>query len=590
MAPQKPRTKPIIKNSLVQRIIVYMIVLIALLVSILLVYSFTSYSILQNEVKKGAENFLQVYGTELRNRVRQMDGVLENLLVQNISELQLLKSSEETKRFYASQDIHNYIQDVALSNDSVDFIVVADSGYDICLDAASTTTTYWDRTAIREFTMEKTKEEDFLAEWNFIELNNKIYLYKMYVYNNRAVAAFTSTVHFLQTIPDADYGEQTFVIADEMGIIQDYFGNEWQPEIKGLVVNQMDLQQGFIVAFPIVNGQLQLYSLVKNASIWNQVRVNTLVLFAVIVFTILFGFLIIRYTVKEIVYPLNSMAAVMNRIDQGEYNSRIEEKFGTREFTHLRDSFNTLMDEILILKIQAYEKLIELKDAELKNIRLQLRPHFFLNAITTIMSLCSKGKKTQLKQYVDSLSKNIRYMFKARMHTVFVREEIQHVENYMEMQEFKYPNCIFHYVELPPELEEWNIPQMLIQTFIENEYKYAVSIDIPLTILIRISTEIYQDEKMLLIEIEDDGLGYPQDVIAYMNGQGNKQEDDGNRVGLWSIKSMMELMYERRGLISLSNIQPHGCLNKIWVPDKPVNESQDVERDWVIDRKGISKL
>ena len=73
------------------------------------------------------------------------------------------------------------------------------------------------------------------------------------------------------------------------------------------------------------------------------------------------------------------MASVMNRIDQGEYNSRLEEEFGTREFMHLRDSFNTLMDEILVLKIQAYEKLIELKDAELKIIRLQIRPHFFLN-------------------------------------------------------------------------------------------------------------------------------------------------------------------------------------------------------------------
>jgi sensor histidine kinase YesM len=589
MTHQKPITKPMIKSSLVKRIIVYMIVLIALLVSILAVYSFTSYLILQNEVKKGAENFLQVYGTELRNRIRQMDGVLENLLVQNISELKLLKSSDEAKRFYAAQDIHNYIQDVALSNDSVDFLVVADSGYDICLDAASTPTTYWDRTAIREYTMEKTKEVGLLAEWNFIDLNNKTYLYKIYVYNNRAVAAFTSTTHFLQTIPDGDYGEQTFVLTDEEGMIQDSFGKKWEPDIIGLSLDQTDLQQGFIVEFSIVSGQIQLYSLVKNISIWNQTRVNTLVVLAVISFTILFGFLLIRYILKEIVHPLNSMAAVMNRIDQGEYNSRIEENYGTREFTHLRDSFNTLMDEILILKIQAYEKLIELKDAELKNIRLQLRPHFFLNAITTILSLCSKGKKTQLKQYVDSLSKNIRYMFKTRMHTVSIKEEIQHVENYMEMQEFKYPKCIFHYVDLPPELEEWKIPQMLIQTFIDNEYKYAVSIDIPLTILIRISTDIYQDEKMLLIEIEDDGLGYPQDVLAYMNGQGPKQVNDGNRIGLWSIKNLMELMYERRSLIYLSNIQPHGCLNRIWVPKKPVHESQNEEQDWLIERKDINQ-
>ena len=577
------------KKSLIRQIIVYMVVLLALLFVVLVAYSFTSYLILRNEVQKGAENFLQVYGTELKNRVAKMDGVLTNLLVQNFTELQLLKSSNEAKRFYASQDIHNYISDVALSDSSVDFIVVADTMYDICLDASSTTTTYWDRTAIREFTIQQASLDDYLAEWNFIDLNNKKYLYKMYVYNDRAVAAFTSTTHFMETIPNGDYGDQTFVLTDEQDTVQDFLGEEWEPGVKGLALNQIDLKQGFSVRYPVVKGQVNLASLVKNQSIWSQTRVNMIVVLTVIVFTILFGFLLIRYIMRQMVSPLNGMAGVMNRIDQGEYTFRVEGNFSTREFLHLKDSFNKLMDEIVNLRIAAYEKVIALKDAELKVIQLQLRPHFFLNAITTIMSLSTKGKNQKIKEYVDSLSSNIRYMFKARMHTVAIREEIEQIENYIDMQEFRYPNCIFHYVEIPPELGEWQIPQMLVQTFIENEYKYAVSIDTPLTILIRISLSFHQDEEMLLIEIEDDGMGYPQDVLGYMNGDLPRPENDGSRIGLWSIKNMMELMYERQGLIELSNIEPHGCLNRIWVPVKPVHESHEETQSWLIARKGTNE-
>jgi hypothetical protein len=136
------------KKSIIRQIIVYMAVLILLLVSVLAAYTFTSYMILQNEVRQGAENFLQVYGGELKNRVTQMDKVMKNLLLQNFTELQLLKSANESKRFYASQDIHNYISDVALSDTSVDCLVVADIQYGICLDAQSTTLTYWDRSAL----------------------------------------------------------------------------------------------------------------------------------------------------------------------------------------------------------------------------------------------------------------------------------------------------------------------------------------------------------------------------------------------------------------------------------------------------------
>ena len=110
---------------------------------------------------------------------------------------------------------------------------------------------------------------------------------------------------------------------------------------------------------------------------------------------------------------------------------------------------------------------------------------------------------------------------------------------------------------------------MLIHTFIENEFKYAVSMDKVLTILIKISLQIYQNEEMLLIEIEDDGKGYPREVLDYMSGKAKRVSAKGNRVGLWSIKRMIELMYERTDLVVLENIEPFGCLNKIYIPRNP---------------------
>ena len=74
-----------------------------------------------------------------------------------------------------------------------------------------------------------------------------------------------------------------------------------------------------------------------------------------------------------------------------------------------------------------------------------------------------------------------------------------------------------------------------------------------------------------------------------MDGRGMRQENNGSRIGLWNIKNMMELMYEREGLISLSNIQPHGCLNRIWVPVKPIHQAKEDSQDWVSARKGFNE-
>jgi sensor histidine kinase YesM len=265
----------------------------------------------------------------------------------------------------------------------------------------------------------------------------------------------------------------------------------------------------------------------------------------------------------------------MERIKDGEYENRIDGNFSSKEFQMLQETINRMVDEIVGLKIQTYEKFIALQDMELKSIRLQLKPHFFLNALTTILSLNSQNKDIQIKNYIEALSKNVRYMFRAGFHTVTIKEEIRHVENYFEMQELKYPECIFYLIDLPQELEEWKIPQMLIHTFIENEYKYAVSMDTTLTILIKVSRQQYKGEETLLIELEDDGKGYPKEVLDYMNGITEKTSEKGERIGLWSIKRMMELMYEREDLVSLANIDPHGCLNRIYVPPKAKHELEE---------------
>lgn len=563
------------KKKLIGRIISYMAILIVLLAALLAVYAFSSYSILNDELQTEATGILDVYGGQLKSRVTQMDTALKNLLLQNQAKLLLLKSTEEAKRFYASQDIHNSISDAVQTDKSVNAFVVADNDYGICVDAAAKSLGYWDRTALREYTVACASREDIPKTWQFVTLRGRAYLYKMYVYRGRAAAAYTTVDDFLATVPRADGDAQSLILTDTDGIIIGFTGSALNAQQVGANLFTIQTQGTRAEPYVIAEGQVLLHLRIRSVIVWNQTRIVMAVILAVIIITLIFGALIVRYISREMVRPMESMTEDMRRMDGETDTLRIKDDYGTEEFTQLKDTFNRLMDTIVHLRIQTYEKRIELREMELKSIRLQLRPHFFLNAITTLSSLGSQGKEQEMKTYADALSRNIRYMFKSGFHTVPVREEIRHVENYFAMQECKYPGCIFHFTDLPQELEEWRIPQMVIQTFVENEYKYALSVDDVLTILIHVSLETLQDEEMLLIRIEDDGKGYPQDVLQYMNGNTPHPANDGERIGLWGIRRMMALMYEREDLIQLANIEPHGCVNLIRVPRAPVHEYQE---------------
>lgn len=300
-------------------------------------------------------------------------------------------------------------------------------------------------------------------------------------------------------------------------------------------------------------------------------------LLGILLVSLVSGVALVRSIRREILIPMGEMRKNMEQIKQGDYLHRMEGSYESEEFELLKTSFNRLMDEIVGLKIKSYERQIELQQSELRSIRLQIRPHFFLNAMTTISSLSMQGKNREIQKYIDALSKNIRYIFKSGLHTVPLREEIRHVENYFEMQELKYPGSVFYYISAEPGTENWEIPQMLLHTVIENEYKHAVSVDNMLSIFIK----IYQrrEEDMLCIEVEDDGRGYPPDVLEAFDKGDEKPARDGSRVGLWSLRKMLELMYERRGLFEISNVAPHGCMNRFLIPREPVCQMEPQEKD-----------
>lgn len=450
--------------------------------------------------------------------------------------------------------------------------VIAEAEYGTCLNANRGGLPLEEREKIREYVMEYAKRGEQNGSWKFGTVGTgKAYLYKILVWRQRAIAAFVSADMLLATIPDVQVSNCSFVLADEMDKIWGYSGyesfeNNIEIHLTDLPTAHMLMKQDWVI-----DGQVNLYAFENKTDVFRQFRSGAVLLLCAIILLCIFDFVFTGIVRRNLIVPINEMRKDMKHIEEGEYSLRVKEMGNNQEFSMFAQTFNKLMDEILNLRIQFYEKKLALSDAEQKYIRLQIRPHFFLNALTTISSLSSQGKDRDIEKYITALSKNIRYMFSSGLHTVPIKEEIRHVENYFEMQELKYPGCIFYYIDLPQELEDWKIPQMLIHTLVENEYKYAVSVDASLMVLIKINIEIINEEKMLVIEVEDDGPGYPKDVLEYMNGDTGRSKD-GTRVGLWSIKRLLELMYDRKNLFLLENVEPHGALNRIYIPENAVNE------------------
>ena len=559
------------KQSFVRMMNLMMGIQMAAVSVLLIIFAVSVYSAARKETDIAAENFLHIYATQIENRIQKVDMQLTTIINED-EDLQLLESEDEAKRHYASVRLAQSINDIINIDQSADIFVITEADHNICIDAKADNLPYADKNSLRSMFMDYAEPGRQTDGWKFQKIGDTFYLYRAIVSNRRVTAAAISAESLLKTVSLRDVDTYGFVLTDADDMVKAYAGYPLFDHEVDIRIDALRAVRNLENREEMLNGRVRLYSYESRTNVFRHLYKNAIFILAVIALLCVFDLYFMGTERKQIIQPMQGMIQDMERIRGGDYELRVEERGDNQEFSLLSRTFNQMMDEIVNLKIRFYEKQLALSDAEQKYIRLQIRPHFFLNAMTTIAGLSAKKKNTEIEKYINALSKNIRYMFSSGLHTVSVKEELHHVENYFEMQEMRYAGCIFYFIEMPEELEDWQIPQMLIHTLIENEYKYGISQGHSLMVLIKVSVVAYDGEDMLLIEIEDDGKGYPEEVLTAINQDRAQQKEDGTRVGLWSVKRLLELMYDRKNLFLISNVEPHGALNQIYIPRRPVNE------------------
>ena len=299
---------------------------------------------------------------------------------------------------------------------------------------------------------------------------------------------------------------------------------------------------------------------------------SAITIVAMPVLCILFVLLISLLLRRRVVRPTDELLRATERIEAGDYDYRVETIPDSSEFRALTENFNRMTDEIVNLKISDYERQISVKENELKMLRAQIRPHFYVNAVTTMTNMTYQNRNEDLRQYLWALADYMRYMLKIRSQTVRVSEELDNVRSYLKMQEIKFPDSIHAEIVCQEEAENLHLPYLVMFTVVENAIKHAMNLYE--TLEIRIACETFQKSETvdfdgLRITVEDSGPGFPREVLDRYNAHGAfREEQDEDHVGLSNVRRTLQLMYNRDDLLLLSNLEPQGARVEILIPIK----------------------
>lgn len=236
-------------------------------------------------------------------------------------------------------------------------------------------------------------------------------------------------------------------------------------------------------------------------------------------------FILFRYLLEEILAPL--LIGQSNYIDSTTFAYYVADNFGYALYYIIIGVLLYMLDYNIIHQKKLHLLETKNKEAELDNLRAQLNPHFLFNSLNNIYTLVSE-KSDNAADAIMRLSDLTKYLIYEKAHTCNLIDEINHTENFIQLQQLRFEQDIVIDKVIQGDLSNMHIPPFTLVTFIENAFKHG-------------------DFKNASIPLKINISGANNTLHIIVSNKIGKHNKDGTRgVGLSNIRKRLELTFPNK--------------------------------------------
>lgn len=273
--------------------------------------------------------------------------------------------------------------------------------------------------------------------------------------------------------------------------------------------------------------------------------------------------------------PIMIMRTLMGKVEEGNFDVNIDIRTND-ELGYLGQSFNKMVEKINLLIRTEYELRIKKREAELKALLEEIKPHFIYNTLESIRMKAVVRGEMETAKMIETLAKLLRLNIIEGSGLTTIKEEIKHVKVYLDIQNMRYPNKFHSIVDVDEELLTLAIPKLTLQPLVENAVLHGFrSSKYDCIVIIR----GYKDEHdCVVIEVIDNGSGIPEeDLLKIRRSLEAGDAEQQNHLGIKNINERIKLHFGSCYGIRIDSEWHNGTKIQIILPyiseDKPENTS-----------------
>lgn len=314
-----------------------------------------------------------------------------------------------------------------------------------------------------------------------------------------------------------------------------------------------------------------IYVLVDYAEVFINITLLEVFLSAVPIIITILSIIIILYIRQWMIKPITRLTERLSQLGDSIPPSEFFISEGILEIDKANDKLNKVIFDMQELKIREYHSQLELKKIELNYLKNQIRPHFYLNMLSMIHSMLQTKNYKEIEELTILTSNYLRHLFMANQDFSELKDEVQHIKDYLEIQRIRYGNSIYFSLDYNSDLQNTLVPSLLLQTFIENTIKHGFSFQDLFTILLSIKKVQTEDSDYIHICIEDNGPGFSEEILSKLNQKQSLITEDGQHIGITNTIERLNLLYPNDYTITFENNEEGGAKILLLIPYKIID-------------------
>lgn len=278
------------------------------------------------------------------------------------------------------------------------------------------------------------------------------------------------------------------------------------------------------------------------------------VLFIVSLFSILFS--------SRITKPITKLKELIFRAEHGDLSVHFNVQYND-EVGQLGKGFNAMISEISQLIDTIYEQQEQKREDDIAFLQSQIKPHFLYNTFDTIHWMAKRNGSQDIVKIISALTKLYRIGLSKGHDTITLAEEIEHVRNYLIIQQTRYSDILEYELDCTADSKRLYVLKLILQPMVENAIYHGIR---QRTEPGKVTVKVFEEKGALWLKVIDNGPGIPPNKLALLNTQIQAGEASTIGYGLYNVSRRIMLMHGDQYKIHIDSIQHKGTTVTIKYP------------------------